>query len=54
MTADDLRPAKSSAVIDYGCALSRLRFADRRYSWNLRRLQQRAAENHASDGEIYN
>ena len=32
MTADIVENSTSSAVIVYGCALSRLRFADRRYS----------------------
>jgi len=36
MTADDLEFSTMSAVINYGCALSRLRFADRRYSADAR------------------
>jgi hypothetical protein len=35
MTADNLKVAGLSAVITLRCALSRLRFADRRYSGKL-------------------
>jgi hypothetical protein len=37
MTAGDLTIEKSPAVVDYGCALSRLRFAD--YGCALSRLR---------------
>src|SRR5213593_527739 len=38
MTADNVSPQRSPAVIAWGCALARLRFADRRYqpTWRLR------------------
>src|SRR5947209_6437504 len=38
MTADSVSPQRSPAVIAWGCALARLRFADRRYrpTWRLR------------------